>query len=352
MKYSLIFFTFFSYLFTQEIEGRWIPNGFNNTMYEFVDTEPFAEAGLRYTYYCPNENGCDESYWNTLDISDAIPNPNPYSINGNILSIDTFFGNISTYELGFRCDGQVIDFYYDEDDWGEGLHSTMFKLAFDDFDNECLDPNPDDCLCTEEWDPVCGIDGNTYSNPCYAECVYVIIAYDGECLDPNPEDCLGLDESECWYAEGCEWEESDNTPGGGSCIESEANNCSDLNESNCEQTEGCQWQESDNVPGGGFCVEIQTTNCSDIAYQEACEFYGCTWNESDNLPNGGGCFEGQSGDVNLDGNNDVLDVVLTVNFVIEVLIPTEQEFNSADINYDGVLNVLDIVSIVNTILNS
>ena len=31
---------------------------------EFVDTEPFAEAGLRYTYYCPNENECDESYWN------------------------------------------------------------------------------------------------------------------------------------------------------------------------------------------------------------------------------------------------------------------------------------------------
>ena len=27
---------------TESIEGRWIPNTFGNTMYEFVDTEPFA----------------------------------------------------------------------------------------------------------------------------------------------------------------------------------------------------------------------------------------------------------------------------------------------------------------------
>ena len=47
---------------TESIEGRWIPSTFGNTMYEFVDTEPFAEAGLRYTYYCDDENGCDSTY--------------------------------------------------------------------------------------------------------------------------------------------------------------------------------------------------------------------------------------------------------------------------------------------------
>ena len=118
---------------TESIEGRWIPSVFGNTMYEFVDTELFAEAGLRYTYYCGDENGCDSTYWNSLDTSDAIPNPNPYSVSadGNTLSIDTFFGNISTYELGFRCDGQVVDFFYDEDDNWEGLHSSMFRVGFD-----------------------------------------------------------------------------------------------------------------------------------------------------------------------------------------------------------------------------
>ena len=188
MKYIIKSVLFLSLIFSQnEIEGRWNPDGFNNTMYEFVD-------GLRYTYYCADENGCDIDYWNSLDTSDAIPNPNPYWIDGNTLTIDLFFGNEATYTIGFRCDGQVVDFYYDEDDWAEGLHSTMFRLGFDDFNNDCLEPDPDNCLCTEEWDPVCGIDGNTYSNACFATCEYVVIAYEGECLDINPDECFDLSE--------------------------------------------------------------------------------------------------------------------------------------------------------------
>ena len=170
---------------TESIDGRWIPSVFGNTMYEFVDTEPFAEAGLRYTYYCDDENGCDSTYWNSLDTSDAIPNPNPYSVSsdGNTLSINTFFGNVATYELGYRCEGQVVDFYFDEDDDWEGLHSTMFRQGFDSSNNECLETNPEDCLCTEQWDPVCGIDGNTYSNACFATCEYVVISYEGVCAN-------------------------------------------------------------------------------------------------------------------------------------------------------------------------
>ena len=170
---------------TESIEGRWIPSTFGNTMYEFVDTEPFAEAGLRYTYYCDDENGCDSTYWNSLDTSDAIPNPNPYSVSsdGNTLSINTFFGNVATYELGYRCEGQVVDFYFDGDDDWEGLHSTMFREGFDSTNNECLETNPEDCICLELWDPVCGIDGNTYSNACFATCEYVVIHYEGACID-------------------------------------------------------------------------------------------------------------------------------------------------------------------------
>ena len=106
------------------IEGRWIPGGFENTMYIFQD-------GLRYTIY--NTDGNFED----LDIDDAIPNPNPYVVDGNTISIDLFFGNIATYEIGFRCDGQVVDFYYDEDDDWEGLHSSMFLEGFDYINSEC-----------------------------------------------------------------------------------------------------------------------------------------------------------------------------------------------------------------------
>ena len=52
------------------------------------------------------------------------------------------------------------------------------------------------------------------------------------------------------------------------------------------------------------------------------------------------------GDVNGDGNIDVLDVVLTVNIILNLIDPSP----AADLNQDGVINVLDIVMIVNIIL--
>ena len=118
------------------IEGRWILPMFEgdpgNTMYEFLD-------GLRYTYYCADENGCDSTYWNSLDTSDALPTINPYTVDDSTLSIDLHFGNTATYTMDFRCDGQVVDFYYDQDDTWEGLHSTMFRVGFDI--SECAELN-------------------------------------------------------------------------------------------------------------------------------------------------------------------------------------------------------------------
>ena len=57
-----------------------------STMYEFLE-------GLRYTYYCTDENGCDSTYWNSLDTSDAPLTINPYTIDDSTLSIDLYFGN-------------------------------------------------------------------------------------------------------------------------------------------------------------------------------------------------------------------------------------------------------------------
>jgi len=43
------------------------------------------------------------------------------------------------------------------------------------------------CNCPRTWDPVCGSDDDTHSNPCMAECVNAIIACEGEC--PCEEPC-------------------------------------------------------------------------------------------------------------------------------------------------------------------
>ena len=68
-----------------------------NTMYEFLN-------GLRYTYYCSEENGCDSTYWNSLDTSDAIPNPDLYIFINDTL---TLYGGSGDF-VEFGCDGNVI----------------------------------------------------------------------------------------------------------------------------------------------------------------------------------------------------------------------------------------------------
>jgi len=58
----------------------------------------------------------------------------------------------------------------------------------------------------------------------------------------------------------------------------------------------------------------------------------------------------QLGDVNFDGELNVIDIVIMVNFILDVSEPSSEEFQVADINGDGSLDVLDVVSAVGIIL--
>ena len=58
------------------------------------------------------------------------------------------------------------------------------------------------------------------------------------------------------------------------------------------------------------------------------------------------------GDVNLDNNINIQDIILVVNFILELNIPDEQEFMLCDINSDGIINIIDIVLIVDIIFDN
>ena len=59
---------------------------------------------------------------------------------------------------------------------------------------------------------------------------------------------------------------------------------------------------------------------------------------------------GDIGDINLDGTVDILDVVLLLNFILEIAIPDSDQIWLSDINTDGLINILDIIALVNIIL--
>ena len=62
------------------------------------------------------------------------------------------------------------------------------------------------------------------------------------------------------------------------------------------------------------------------------------------------CPTSGTGDINMDGVVNILDIVLTVNFNMGSIELTDVQFDSADLNDDGVIDILDIILMVNLIL--
>ena len=288
-------------LFAQnEMDGRWYLVGYEESvMYQFVDTEPYADAGLRYTIYSMDGNFPD------LGGGSTGGTPNPYIIIEDIITIDLHFGNEPSYQINFRCDGQVVDFYYQGDDW-EGVHSTLYREGFDY------------SLCDE----------------IYQEC------FDLSGIDFGLCDMflgIGWDGYECEYFSGCGWA-VDNIDYSSYFFDS-IQEC----ESSCECEDGdfinhnpCNPMECFNGQWYEIiidCAEEMGVPCDGGLYIP---------------PNEGECCSKciLFGDINYDYGINILDAVGTVQLVLD------GEYSEiADINLDSTINILDIVEIIQIILD-
>ena len=60
--------------------------------------------------------------------------------------------------------------------------------------------------------------------------------------------------------------------------------------------------------------------------------------------------DGILGDLNQDGQVNVQDIILCVNFIIGGVEPEGYQLWAGDLNADGIINVLDVIAIINIIL--
>lgn len=70
------------------------------------------------------------------------------------------------------------------------ISSALFLLGCTETNDQPNDINDDVVFCPEVWDPVCGVDGQTYSNSCFAGIENVEIAYAGECNENIPGEAV------------------------------------------------------------------------------------------------------------------------------------------------------------------
>ena len=112
--------------------------------------------------------------------------------------------------------------------------------------------------------------------------------------------------------------------------------------------EECPEGTVDDCSGDGDCCPSEWIG--DGYYDCEDQQYGCDLSCLEN--DGGDCESDGRGDVSLDREINILDVVSLTGFVINIDQPSDNEFWAGDINQDRTLDILDIVLLIDIIFQN
>ena len=117
--------------------------------------------------------------------------------------------------------------------------------------------------------------------------------------------------------------------------------------------EGCEYEPYDNHHIADLIFELSVYSpigtTVELVFEDTIvsDSFG---NEVPSYGQNGQVSIGALGDINADGELNVLDVVVMINFALYIEDPNDLQFWASDINGDGSINVLDVVLLVGLIL--
>ncbi|MAJ44385.1 MAG: hypothetical protein CMF96_06550 [Candidatus Marinimicrobia bacterium] len=198
------------------------------------------------------------------------------------------------------------------------------------------DNDTDEYLITENYE----IQNSSYaiftnnSNPYSNGGIYNAYEY-GDINLANAGDELYLISPEGFVADSIWWDDGGQFPFGNGFSMALINN-------NLNNLEPINWQESNIEFSSGDFGTPGLENCFFPYQYDECGV--CNGNDSS-------CNFTQ-GDVNLDGNINVIDAVVLVSFILGTNSPNLDQIYTSDLNQDLALNVIDVVQIIGIILSN
>ena len=132
--------------------------------------------------------------------------------------------------------------------------------------------------------------------------------------------------------------------------------CDELGQTECESSDHCEWHADDNA-----CEDTDEHEESNLNFEITALSQGSTTFSVSVMHDGHADYTSLpilvtveedhsciAGDVNSDGDVNVIDIVLSVDVILGVFIP--EDICAYDFNSDGLINVVDVVQIVQYII--